>query len=485
MRSHRTSVRGLWSGDRLRSVADSIVIRGAKEHNLKNVSLELPRDRLIVFTGLSGSGKSSLAFDTIYAEGQRRYVESLSAVRPPVPRPDGQARRRLHRGPVAGHLDRPEVGVAQPAVDGRHDHRDLRLPPPALRPHRRRRTAPRRARSSSARRPSRSSTACSSCPRAPGSRCSRRSSAAARAPTRRCSTDLAAQGFARARVDGEVHELTDKIDLARYEKHTIEVVVDRLVKREGIERRLTDSLETALRLAEGVAEVEIVPRDDDGGVDGEPEIAHLQPAPARPPDGRQLRGARAPQLLVQLAVRRLRRSATGSARRYEVDPELVVPEPRPLARRGRDRAVGRRAQPSTSTGWSSRWARHTASTSTSPWSSSPRSSRRSCSTASAKERVRSSSATATAAPAATPRSTRASIPYLQRRHAEAESDCGARADRGLHARGAVPRVRRRPPEAVVARGHDRRPQHRRPVRPVDRRSGQGARGARACPSATA
>ena len=119
--------------------ADSgkIIVRGAREHNLRNISLELPRDKLIVFTGLSGSGKSSLAFDTIYAEGQRRYVESLSRLRPPVPRADGQARRRLHRRAVAGDLDRPEVGVAQPAVDGRHHHRGLRLPPAAVRPHRR------------------------------------------------------------------------------------------------------------------------------------------------------------------------------------------------------------------------------------------------------------------------------------------------------------------------------------------------------------
>ena len=117
--------------------ADTIVIRGAREHNLCDVSVELPRDELIVFTGLSGSGKSSLAFDTIYAEGQRRYVESLVGLRPAVPRADGQARRRRDRGPVAGHLDRPEVGIAQPAVDGRHRHRGLRLPAAPVRPGRR------------------------------------------------------------------------------------------------------------------------------------------------------------------------------------------------------------------------------------------------------------------------------------------------------------------------------------------------------------
>ncbi len=88
--------------------ADELVVHGAREHNLKDITVELPRNRLIVFTGLSGSGKSSLAFDTIYAEGQRRYVESLSRLRAPVPRRDGEAGRRLHRRPEPGHLDRPE-----------------------------------------------------------------------------------------------------------------------------------------------------------------------------------------------------------------------------------------------------------------------------------------------------------------------------------------------------------------------------------------
>ena len=92
---------------------DKIIVKGAREHNLKNIDVELPRDKLIVITGLSGSGKSSLAFDTIYAEGQRRYVESLSRLRAPVPRADGQARHRLDRGAVAGHLHRAEVDLAR------------------------------------------------------------------------------------------------------------------------------------------------------------------------------------------------------------------------------------------------------------------------------------------------------------------------------------------------------------------------------------
>src|SRR5690606_13461812 len=96
--------------------------------------------------------------------------------------------------------------------------------------------------------------------------------------------DLASKGFARAIVDGELHELTDSIDLARYETHTIKVVVDRLVLREGIERRLTDSMETALQLAEGVAEIEIVPRADEAGA--EPQTIVFSQHLARPSDGK-------------------------------------------------------------------------------------------------------------------------------------------------------------------------------------------------------
>ena len=182
----RTSVRRparpvLWC-----AVADTITIRGAREHNLRNVDLELPRDKLIVFTGISGSGKSSLAFDTIYAEGQRRYVESLSAY----------ARQFL------GQMDKPDVdfieglspaisidqksGSQEPAFDRRHHHRDLRLPAPAVRAHRDRALPGVRAASSPARRRSRSSTACCSSPRARASRCWRPSCGAARASTKGC-----------------------------------------------------------------------------------------------------------------------------------------------------------------------------------------------------------------------------------------------------------------------------------------------------------
>ena len=145
--------------------SDRIVVRGAREHNLKNLDVEMPRDRLIVITGLSGSGKSSLAFDTIYAEGQRRYVESLSAYarqflgqmeKPDVDQIDGLS---------PGDQHRPEGRQPEPALDGRDGHRDLRLPAPALRAHRAHALPGLRPRDRAARRSSRSSTSSTSSPR--------------------------------------------------------------------------------------------------------------------------------------------------------------------------------------------------------------------------------------------------------------------------------------------------------------------------------
>jgi excinuclease ABC subunit A len=240
-------------------MSDQIVIRGAREHNLKNVDLVLPRDQLIVFTGLSGSGKSSLAFDTIYAEGQRRYVESLSAY----------ARQFL------GQMDKPDVDFIEglsPAIsiDQKSGSRNPRSTVGTITeiydylrllyarigvPH-----CPNCSRAITRQTPQQIVDRVLQLP--DGTRFQ------VLAPVVRgrkgeyegLLRELAGQGFTRARIDGETVELADALRerLARYENHTIEIVVDRLVRRTGIERRLTDSLETALRLAEGVAEVEIV-----------------------------------------------------------------------------------------------------------------------------------------------------------------------------------------------------------------------------------
>ncbi len=302
-------------------MAESILIRGAREHNLRNLSLELPRDKLIVFTGLSGSGKSSLAFDTIYAEGQRRYVESLSAY----------ARQFL------GQMDKPDVDFIEglsPAIsiDQKTASRNprstvgtitevydyLRLL---------------YARIGVVHCPDDGTVVTRQTPQQIVDRILElpdgvRFEVLAPVVRGRKGTyetllaDLASQGFARARIDGEMHELTDSVDLARYEQHTIEVVVDRLVNRDGIERRLTDSLETALRLADGVAEVHIVPREQD---DVEDEVLTFSQHLACPTCGKSY-DELAPRSFSFNSPYGACESCDGLGTRFEVDPELVVPD---------------------------------------------------------------------------------------------------------------------------------------------------------------
>jgi len=301
-------------------MANQIVVRGAREHNLKNISVELPRDKLIVLTGLSGSGKSSLAFDTIYAEGQRRYVESLSSY----------ARQFL------GQMDKPDVDL----IDGLS---------PAISIDQK----------SSSRNPRSTVGTITEVydylrllyARIGVQHCSKDMTKLSRqtpqqivdrimkfdegtrfqilAPVVRgrkgeydtLLQELASQGFSRARVDGEVVEISEFLKkqtrLAKYEQHQIDIVVDRLVRRDGITRRLTDSLETALRLADGVAEIELV----EGG---EPITfsQHL----ACPKCGTSYEEL-APRNFSFNSPYGACENCLGLGTKYEVDVELVVPDP--------------------------------------------------------------------------------------------------------------------------------------------------------------
>src|SRR3954470_22753760 len=238
-----------------KQLADRLIIKGAREHNLRSIDLELPRDALIVFTGLSGSGKSSLAFDTIFAEGQRRYVESLSAY----------ARQFL------GQMDKPDVDFIEglsPAVsiDQKSTNRNPRstvgtitevydylrlLFARAGRPH------------------------CPNCGRPVARQTPQQivdrvmemtegTKFQVLAPVIRgrkgeyaeLFSDLLTKGYSRARVDGTVVALAEPPKLKKYEKHTIDVVVDRLTVKASAKRRLTDSVETALKLGEGMLTLE-------------------------------------------------------------------------------------------------------------------------------------------------------------------------------------------------------------------------------------
>jgi excinuclease ABC subunit A len=303
-----------------RADGSKLVVRGAREHNLRNVSLDLPRDRLIVFTGLSGSGKSSLAFDTIYAEGQRRYVESLSSY----------ARQFL------GQMDKPDVDFIEglsPAIsiDQKSASRNPRSTVGTITeiydylrllyarvgvPH-----CPRDGTVVQRQTPQQIVDRILELPEGTRFQVLAPVVRGRKGEYQSLLDELAGQGFARARIDGEVHELSDPPKLARYEIHTIEVVVDRLVKRDGIERRLTDSLETALRLAEGVAEVQLVARDDEPPL--EDDTLTFSQHLACPTCGLSF-DELAPRNFSFNSPYGACPHCDGLGTRFEVDPELVV-----------------------------------------------------------------------------------------------------------------------------------------------------------------
>ncbi|WP_067467435.1 excinuclease ABC subunit UvrA [Nocardia amamiensis] len=303
-------------------MAERLTVRGAREHNLKGVDLDLPRDSLIVFTGLSGSGKSSLAFDTIFAEGQRRYVESLSAY----------ARQFL------GQMDKPDVDFIEglsPAVsiDQKSTNRNPRstvgtitevydylrlLYARAGTPH---------------------------CPVCSGLIAKQTPQQIVDqvlameegirfqvlAPVVRTRKgefvdlfdQLNTQGYARVRVDGVVYPLTDPPKLKKQEKHDVEVVVDRLAVKPSSKQRLTDSIETALRLADGIVVLDFVDRDEHAH-DRERRFSERLACPnGHPLDIEDLE----PRSFSFNSPYGACPDCTGLGIRKEVDPELVVPDP--------------------------------------------------------------------------------------------------------------------------------------------------------------
>jgi excinuclease ABC subunit A len=235
---------------------DTLVIHGAREHNLKNITLELPRNALIVFTGLSGSGKSSLAFDTIYAEGQRRYVESLSSY----------ARQFL------GQMEKPDVDFIEglsPAIsiDQKGTSKNPRSTVGTIteiydylrvlyarigHPH-----CPKCGRPIGRQTPEQIVDQVMQLPEGTRFQVLAPVVRGRKGEYEKLLKDLAGQGFVRARIDGEVRELAEPIRLPRNYKHTIEVVVDRLVAKPDIRRRVADSVESALQLTEGLVAIAV------------------------------------------------------------------------------------------------------------------------------------------------------------------------------------------------------------------------------------
>jgi len=241
-------------------VNDKIIIKGAKEHNLKNVDLELPRNKFIVITGLSGSGKSSLAFDTIYAEGQRRYVESLSSYarlflgqmeKPDVEYVEGLSPSISIDQKTTSRNPRSTVGTVTEIYDY------LRLLYARI-----------------------GTPYCYKCGKEITSQTvdqmvdrimefEERTRIQILSPIVRGKKgehknileNIKKEGFIRVIVDGEMHEVTDEIKLEKNKKHDIEIVVDRIIVKEGIEGRLTDSLETALKLSDGLVIVDVIDKE--------------------------------------------------------------------------------------------------------------------------------------------------------------------------------------------------------------------------------
>ena len=322
--------------------SDAIIVRGAREHNLKNIDVTIPRDKLVVITGLSGSGKSSLAFDTIYAEGQRRYVESLSAYARQflgqMEKPDVD----YIEGLSPGDLHRPEGRQPQPAFDRRHRHRDLRLPAPAVRP-RRPPALPR------LRPPDRAADGAADRRLDPGCLPGKRLMILAPIIADRKGEhhgifeDARRAGFVRVRVDGEVRDL-DEQDRSRQNKRHNDRGRGRPPDHRGprCDGERLGSLRPAAsptpsRPRSSLAAAIKVTIGDREGEDEERCSRNTWPAPC----GLSF-GELAPRNFSFNSPHGACPDCTGLGVKMEIDPELVIPNKSLSLARGRDRALDAR-----------------------------------------------------------------------------------------------------------------------------------------------
>lgn len=302
-------------------MTDRLIVQGAREHNLRSVDISLPRDQLIVFTGLSGSGKSSLAFDTIFAEGQRRYVESLSAY----------ARQFL------GQMDKPDVDFIEglsPAVsiDQKSTNRNPRstvgtiteiydylrlLFSRAGTQH-----CPVCGERITAQTPQQIVDKLLELPEKTRFQVLAPVVRGRKGEYHELLADLQAKGFSRVRIDGELHQLASPPTLEKNIKHSIDVVVDRLALRDGIQQRLTDSIETALNTADGRVIIDMV----DLAENDPHRERRFSEKRACPNDHQLTLDEIEPRTFSFNAPYGACPECTGIGMRLEVDPELIIPD---------------------------------------------------------------------------------------------------------------------------------------------------------------